>query len=201
MQNRNIESFGSTIRKLREEKKLPLRIVSGHLNIDQAILSKIENGKRKATRSQITKLANYFNVEETELVAIWLADKVLYELKDEDSALKALQMAEQQVAYKTKNLLNLDSLLQTIQSYFIRDDRVEKAWIFGSFAREEQNRESDIDIMVRFSGNKRISMFDIFDIAFQIEKLTSLKVDLVEENHLEPHAWEAVKHDLIKIYG
>jgi len=40
--------FGATIRKLREEKKLPLRIVSAYLDIDQAILSKIERGQRRA---------------------------------------------------------------------------------------------------------------------------------------------------------
>jgi transcriptional regulator with XRE-family HTH domain len=40
-----MDSLGETIRKLREEKELPLRTVEAFLDIDQAILSKIEIGK------------------------------------------------------------------------------------------------------------------------------------------------------------
>ncbi|HKK10676.1 MAG TPA: hypothetical protein VJ939_07545 [Bacteroidales bacterium] len=42
-----MNAFGEIIRELRKEKGLPLRIVAGFLNIDQAILSKIEYIKRK----------------------------------------------------------------------------------------------------------------------------------------------------------
>ena len=52
-----MDSFGDTIRKLRENKELPLRTVAAYLDIDQAILSKIERGQRKPTREQVVKLA------------------------------------------------------------------------------------------------------------------------------------------------
>ena len=45
-----MESLGDIIRKLRESKELPLRTVAAFLDIDQAILSKIERGHRKPTR-------------------------------------------------------------------------------------------------------------------------------------------------------
>jgi HTH-type transcriptional regulator, competence development regulator len=57
-----MENLGKTIRKLREEKKLPLRKVADYLDIDQAILSKIERGQRFASREQVIKLAGFFNV-------------------------------------------------------------------------------------------------------------------------------------------
>lgn len=98
-----MESLGDTIRKLREDKELPLRIVSAYLDIDQAILSKIERGQRKATREQIVKLAKYFKVNENELLVAWLSDKLVYEVKDEDLALQAMKVAEEKVKYaKTK---------------------------------------------------------------------------------------------------
>ena len=50
-------NFGETIRKLRVEKKIALRKVSAYMDLDQAILSKIERGKRQATRLQVIKLA------------------------------------------------------------------------------------------------------------------------------------------------
>lgn len=98
-----MDSFGDTIRKLREHKELPLRTVAAYLDIDQAILSKIERGQRKPTREQVIKLAEYFKVKETDLLVAWLSDKLVYEVEDEDVALKALQVAEEKVKYITKN--------------------------------------------------------------------------------------------------
>lgn len=98
-----MESFGDTIRKLRENKELPLRTVAAFLDIDQAILSKIERGHRKPTREQVVKLAGYFKVKENDLLIAWLSDKVVYEVEDEEVALRALQVAEEKVRYITKN--------------------------------------------------------------------------------------------------
>ncbi len=90
-----MDSFGQTIRKLRENEGLPLRIVAAFLDIDQAILSKIERGQRKASREQVVKLANFFKVNENKLIVSWLSDRVLHEVADEVLALKALQVAEE----------------------------------------------------------------------------------------------------------
>lgn len=98
-----MESFGDTIRKLRENKELPLRTVAAFLDIDQAILSKIERGHRKPAREQVVKLAGYFKVKENDLLIAWLSDKVVYEVEDEEVALRALQVAEEKVKYITKN--------------------------------------------------------------------------------------------------
>ncbi len=98
-----MDSLGDTIRKLRENKELPLRTVAAFLDIDQAILSKIERGQRKPTREQVLSLAKYFNVKQNNLLIAWLSDKLVYELQDEEVALKALQLAEEKVKYnKTK---------------------------------------------------------------------------------------------------
>ena len=98
-----MDSLGDTIRKLREDKELPLRTVAAFLDIDQAILSKIERGQRKPSREQVVKLAEYFKVKENDLLVAWLSDKLVYEVADEDMALKALQVAEERVKYITKN--------------------------------------------------------------------------------------------------
>ncbi|MEJ7685086.1 MAG: helix-turn-helix transcriptional regulator [Segetibacter sp.] len=105
-----MQSLGDTIRKLREQRGLPLRTVAAWLDIDQAILSKIERGQRKANREQVVKLANYFKVKEDDLLIQWLSDKLVYEVEDEDMALKALQMAEEKVAYIiSKKIIVYDS--------------------------------------------------------------------------------------------
>lgn len=98
-----MDSLGENIRKLRDKKEIPLRIVAEFIDIDQAILSKIERGQRRATREQVVKLAKYFKVKENDLLVAWLSDKLVYEVEDEDMALKALQVAEEKVKYITKN--------------------------------------------------------------------------------------------------
>ena len=89
------------LRELRENKQLPLRVVAAFLDIDPAIMSRIERGQRKASREQVVKLAEYFNVDENELLVSWLSDKVVYELADEQNALEALKVAEEKVKYQT----------------------------------------------------------------------------------------------------
>ena len=94
-----MDNLGEAIRKLREEKELTLRTVAAFLDIDQAILSKIERGQRNATREQVVKLAEYFKIKESDLLVSWLSDKLVYEVAEEQVALKALQVAEEKVKY------------------------------------------------------------------------------------------------------
>lgn len=74
-------NLGDTIRKLRESKGMTLKLAAAVLDIDQAILSKVERGQRKPTREQVVKMAEYFKVKENDLLVTWLSDKLVYELK------------------------------------------------------------------------------------------------------------------------
>lgn len=81
-----------------------LRHVSALLDIDTAILSKIERGERKATREQINKLAEILEINKEALIVQYLSEKILYELKDEDLGIQALKVAEKTIKYGvTKN--------------------------------------------------------------------------------------------------
>ena len=95
-------SIGEQIRKLREDRHLPLRKVAAILDIDQSILSKIERGERKASKEQIIQIASIFNVDEKELLINYLSDRVLYDLKGEDLAADALKVAEKKIQYLSK---------------------------------------------------------------------------------------------------
>lgn len=193
--------LGETIRKLREEKTLPLRTVAAFLNTDQAILRKIERGQRNASRDQVMKLAEFFNIKESDLLISWLSDKLVNEVSDEEVALKALQLAEETIAYEIQPKLNKSSIISLIKTILKKDGRVSKAWLFGSIARGEENQDSDIDLMVEMNNDKKYSMFDIIDIAFIIEKKINRKVDLVEKGFLKDFALKTASSDLIKIYG
>jgi predicted nucleotidyltransferase len=196
-----MDSLGDKIRSLREEKGLPLRTVSAYLNIDQAILSKIERGQRKASREQVVKLAAYFKVKKNELLIAWLADKIVYEVEDEKFALQAMQVAEAKVKYGSMPKSGKDSIISAIKGVLKNDGRISTAWLFGSIARGDQKLNSDIDMIVEMKTDRKYSMFDILDIAHTIELKTSRKVDLVEKGYLRDFALKTATNDVIKIYG
>lgn len=68
--------------------------------IDQALISKFENGSRKPTREQLHKLAQVLDIEITQLTIAWLKEKILYEIDDDHMGLEALKLAEADLKYK-----------------------------------------------------------------------------------------------------
>jgi transcriptional regulator with XRE-family HTH domain len=62
-----MKSFGIYIRKIREERDLPLRKVAAALDIDTSILSKIERNERAATKEMIPILAEILERPEKEI--------------------------------------------------------------------------------------------------------------------------------------
>lgn len=97
------KTTGEILRKARERKGLLLRHVCAELDVDTAILSKVERNERRATREQILKLAEILNLDKEELLIQYLSDKILYEIQNEGIGLKALKVAEQKIKYHNKN--------------------------------------------------------------------------------------------------
>ncbi len=196
-----MDNFGEILKKHRKAKKLPLRTVADDLKIDQAILSKVECGIRQATREHVVKFANYYAINQDELLVAWLSDRLVYEIANEENALKAIQVAEEKVQYFAKKKTKPADIIQTIVNTLKNDGRVATAWLFGSMARGEENRNSDIDLMVQMNDVKKYSMFDLMDIAYITEKAIKIKVDLVEKGYLKDFASSSAEKDMIKIYG
>ncbi|MEA4867894.1 hypothetical protein SDC9_105431 [bioreactor metagenome] len=89
--------FGERIRVLRESQGLLQRQLAANLEIDTPMFSKIERGERKAKRDQVLKIAGLLKTNEQELLALWLADQIKELVSDEDQALQALKIAEQDI--------------------------------------------------------------------------------------------------------
>ena len=72
--------------------------------------------------------------------------------------------------------------------------------VFGSFARGEQNRRSDIDIAIEFDRNGEKSLLDLVRIENGLRKIFRRKVDLVVLRSLSPYIIEDVKKEMWVIY-
>jgi predicted nucleotidyltransferase len=91
------------------------------------------------------------------------------------------------------------TIVNKLAQYFASQP-IEKAWIFGSYARSEENKRSDIDILVNFSAEASVTLFKYVHIINDLQKLTGKKVDLVEEGQLMKFAEISAEQDRILIY-
>lgn len=89
-----MNSLGEKIRAIRESKSLLLRQVAAYLEIDTALISKIERGERRLTREQVIKLAKFYNVTDEELLTLWLSDKLLVTIENDPFAMQGLNKAK-----------------------------------------------------------------------------------------------------------
>lgn len=78
-----MKHLGQKIRELRESQNLLLRQVAAHLEVDTALMSKIERGDRNASKQQVIEIAKFLNANEEELLTLWLADKLENVVGDE----------------------------------------------------------------------------------------------------------------------
>jgi uncharacterized protein len=90
-------------------------------------------------------------------------------------------------------------LINKISKYFANQP-IEKAWLFGSYARSEENSRSDIDILVNFSPDAKVTLFKYVHIVNDLKELTGKQVDLVEEGQLKQFAKFNADNDKVLIY-
>ena len=90
--------LSSRIKELRESQGLLQRQLSAQLDIDTPMFSKIERGERRAKREQVLKLAGLLKADTQELLTLWLTDQVLEVVLNEEQALQALKMAENELS-------------------------------------------------------------------------------------------------------
>lgn len=92
-------TVGQIIRAKRESQGLLLRQVAAQLDIDQAILSKIERSERNLTKENIVKLAQILKLDKDELMIQFMSDKIAYEIAEEACASRVLKVAEKKIKY------------------------------------------------------------------------------------------------------
>ena len=88
---------------------------------------------------------------------------------------------------------------QTIADYF-KTQPILRAWLFGSFARGEETPLSDVDLLVQFDNDARVSLLKHASMINDLEALLDRSVDLVPDGRLYPRIAESVNQDKILIY-
>lgn len=100
---------------------------------------------------------------------------------------------------RSETIMSTKVMIQLIADYF-KTQPVLKAWLFGSFARGEETEDSDLDILVEYDKNARISLLTISHMMGELEKSTGRRIDLIEDGCLLPFAVESANRDKVLIY-
>ncbi len=79
----------------------------------------------------------------------------------------------------------------------LKEAGVIRSAIFGSYARGEQNQNSDIDILVDLPEG--LSLFDVADIKNKLEDSLGKEVDLVEFDRIKPRLKQYILSEQITI--
>jgi transcriptional regulator with XRE-family HTH domain len=84
-------SFGSYLKHIRQQKKIPQRKVAHRLDIDTSTLSKMELGERQVTISMIEGLADALGLDYRELQIKFVSEKIMQDFKGQPFLKEALQ--------------------------------------------------------------------------------------------------------------
>lgn len=90
----------------------------------------------------------------------------------------------------------IETYKQIIVPILIEND-VDKAGIFGSFARNEAKEDSDIDILVKFKSRK--SLFDLARLELELERESKRKIEVITYDSIDPLIKEQILKEEIKI--
>lgn len=93
-----MSTFGDTIRSLRLNRQLPLRVVATAIGIDSTLLSRLELGERFPTDEQLRRFADYFALPAKELAAQALADRIIATYGADDVTARAVTMVRERLS-------------------------------------------------------------------------------------------------------
>ena len=80
----------------------------------------------------------------------------------------------------------------------LKENGIKKAGMFGSYARGEQKKNSDIDILIEAKRGK-FSLFDLVGLEMKLKKTLKKKVDLLTYKGINPRLKERILKEEIRI--
>ena len=92
-----------------------------------------------------------------------------------------------------KTLSEIKNTLSKRKMYLINKYGLNLIAIFGSYGREQQNKNSDVDILVDF---KKPIGIEFIDLANELENILKTKVDLVSKNGIKKKYFQHIEKDL-----
>jgi predicted nucleotidyltransferase len=98
------------------------------------------------------------------------------------------------------NQANFTQLMQVLQEQLpllAEQYRVESLGVFGSYVRNEQSSDSDLDLLVTF--HEPLSLLRFIELENYLSDLLGVKVDLVMKDALKPRIGERILNEVVTV--
>lgn len=102
-------------------------------------------------------------------------------------------MADKKMSLKQKNQ-EIDRIKKAIENV-LKKNKVKKAGIFGSYARGEEKKDSDIDILIEFDG----SLLSLVRLERELGERLGINVDLLTYKGIHPLLKKRILNEEIRI--
>jgi predicted nucleotidyltransferase len=98
--------------------------------------------------------------------------------------------------------MNLDDILSYLgqKQQFFRDNfGIRFIGVFGSYARDENTENSDVDILYEIEKDKKFSMFKYLKVTSMLEKYFNKKTDLIRNETIKPELKTYIDKDIVYV--
>jgi len=79
----------------------------------------------------------------------------------------------------------------------LKEAGVSHSFVFGSYAKKEAKKNSDLDLIVEFNNKK--SLLDLIALKLKLEKKTGIEVDVLTSNFIHPDINNLIQKEKIQI--
>ena len=90
--------------------------------------------------------------------------------------------------------------LLTADASEIRRRGATALYVYGSAARDEMHRESDVDLFVEFDPEGAFSLIELIGLEHHLKKLLGRNIDLTTRNGLHPLLRSGIERDSVRVF-
>jgi len=98
-----------------------------------------------------------------------------------------------------KNIEEIKQKIKELTPYLKEKYGVSNIGIFGSYLRGEENKESDLDVLVKFEESAALTLLEFIEMENYLSDILGIKVDLVEKSSLKPRIGKYILEQVIML--
>jgi uncharacterized protein len=96
-----------------------------------------------------------------------------------------------------KTLSEIQVLLKEHKPYLQQQYGMRIIGVFGSYVRNEQRPESDIDILIELERPPRITLIDLVELEYKLSDLLGVKVDIALKQNLRKRIGKRILDEVV----
>ena len=105
----------------------------------------------------------------------------------------------QQGSSNMKSLAEIKQILQKHQVKLVEDYGVTVIGVFGSYVRNEQGPESDVDILLDVPEDAGLDLFDLVRLQNELTDLLGVRADIALKRNLRKRIGERILQEVVNL--